>query len=642
MLYKTTQFAFIFFLVISTNSSDVFANPDSLLLVIKNQPESLAKIQNLRELGNAYRKKDRDSSLLFYNSARLLAQKLNDAESLIKSSAAMAKLYEKKGELGHTKKYFKLAIATASENNLTKMVPGLYLDMSMIYRLDGQLDSAFIWVENADQAFDAIGEEYYKWKIHSLMAHLHKDRKEHDKAEVAFEKAWAIVEKGTNRMDQGYLLYSMASNFFNAEKFEKFAIYSQKWREFNQKRGKNNYYTTNPDHSPMLTLFSPDDPANIDRMRRAIAYNKSVNDNMRIGIHQGALGYLLSRQGDEKGALEAFLDSEVYLKKAKSRIDLSLAYKRIYNSYKKQKDFPNALAYHEKYLMLSDSIKQEEVLKNLAELETKYETSQKEKEIALLNSENQIQELQLATAKRQNMVTVIGFLAALFIAGLLFYFYKQKQKANAIITKALKEKELLLREIHHRVKNNLQVISSLLSLQSRFIEDENALEAIKEGRDRVKSMALIHQNLYQEDNLTGIKVQAYFEKLVNSLFNSYNISPERIKLDTDIQDINLDVDTIIPLGLIVNELVSNALKHAFPGNRKGTISIQLKEEPMGLQLQVADNGVGWKREINIEQSDSFGFRMINAFKNRLEAQLEIENNSGAQITMLIKEYEKVA
>ena len=642
MLYRITQFAFIFLLAINTNFSEVYANPDSLLLVIKNQPESLAKIQNLLKLGKAYRTKNQDSSLLIYNRARLLSQKLNDANSLRKAAVAMANLYEKKGEIDNTKKYYKLAIVTATENDLPKSIPGMYLDMSMVYRLDGQLDSAFYWVANADQAFDAIGEKYYKWKIHSLMAHLHKDRKEYDKAGEAFEKAWAIVEKGTNRMDQGYLLYSMSSNFFESENFEKFAIYSQKWQEFNQNSGKGNHHATNPDHSPMLTLFSPDDPANIDRMRRAIAYNKSINDNMRVGIHNGSLGYLLSRQGDNKGALEAFLTSEIYLKKAKSRIDLALAYKRIYKSYKKLQDYPNALAYHEKYLMLSDSIKQEEVLKSLVELETKYETSQKEKAIALLNSENQLQELQLSTAKRQNIIIVIGFLAALFIAGLLFYFYQQKQKDNAIITKALKEKELLLREIHHRVKNNLQVISSLLSLQSRFIEDENALEAIKEGRDRVKSMALIHQNLYQEDNLTGIKVQAYFEKLFNSLFNSYNISPERIKLDTDIQNINLDVDTIIPLGLIVNELVSNALKHAFPGNRNGTIRIQLKEDPKGLQLQVADNGIGWKREINIEQSDSFGFRMINAFKNRLEAQLEIENNNGAQITMLIKEYEKVA
>ncbi|MEO1263954.1 MAG: histidine kinase dimerization/phosphoacceptor domain -containing protein [Bacteroidota bacterium] len=635
MLNKIAQFAFIFFLAINTCYPDASANSDSLLLVINNQPESIDKIQNLRKLGNAYRKKDRDSSLHFYNRARLLAQKLNDTEHLIKSSAAMASLYDLQGDFDKSKKYYKSAIATASENNLPKLIPGMYLDMSMVYRRDGQPDSAFFWVAAADQAFDAIGEEYFRWKVHSLIAHLHKDRKEYDKAGKAFEKAWDIVEKGTNRMDKGYLLYMLGSNFFEAENFEKFNVYSQKWREFNQKSEKKNYYADNPDHSPLLILFSPDDPVNIERMRKAIAYNKSVNDNMRTGINQGALGFLLSHQGYEEAALEAFLESEIYLKKANSRIDLPLAYKRIYNSYKKLNDFPRALTYHEKYLMLSDSIKREGVLKNLAELETKYETGQKEKEI-------QVQELQLATAKRKNMATVVGLFAALFIAGLLFYFYRQKQKDNAVITKALKEKELLLREIHHRVKNNLQVISSLLSLQSRFIEDENALEAIKEGRDRVKSMALIHQNLYQEDNLTGIKVKAYFEKLISSLFNSYNISPERIKLEADIQNINLDVDTIIPLGLIVNELVSNALKHAFPGDRKGTISIQLKEEPTGLQLQVADNGIGWKKEINLEQSDSFGFRMINAFKNRLEAQLEIENKNGAQITMLIKEYEKVA
>lgn len=642
MFYKVAQFVFTLFFTLLVSFAIAFSNWDSLLVAVQTQPDNLEKVRNLMLLGKAYRKIDQDSSLLFYKKAQLLSQKLGDGPSLIKAHKALAYAYDQRGDFENSSRSFKLALTTAQEKNLPKLIPGIYLEMSMLYRLVGQLDSAFFWVANAAQAYEDIGEEYHIWKVHSLFAHLHKDRLEYDKAEEAFEMAWEIVEKGDNRSDQGYLLYSMGTNYFKAENFEKFAIYSQKWRDFNRKTGKGSYIATDPDHLATLLLFSPDDPENMDRMRRAIAHSKKNEDFLRIGINERNLGYLLSRQGDDEAALKLYLSSEEAHRKALARIELVTTYFWIYEIYKKQNKYDQALAYHEKYQMLSDSIKEEELMKNLAELETKYETTKKEKEIAVLNSENQIQELQLEKAAKQNIVIITGLLAALFIAGLLFYFYRQKRKDNAIISQALKEKELLLREIHHRVKNNLQVISSLLSLQSRFIEDENALMAIKEGRDRVKSMALIHQNLYQKDNLTGIEMQSYFEKLISSLFNSYNISPERIKLKTDIENINLDVDTVIPLGLIVNELVSNALKHAFPDDRLGTITVRLKEEATGLQLQVADNGIGWKKDINLEESDSFGFRMINAFKNRLEAKLNIENKDGAQITMLIKEYDKVA
>ena len=135
---------------------------------------------------------------------------------------------------------------------------------------------------------------------------------------------------------------------------------------------------------------------------------------------------------------------------------------------------------------------------------------------------------------------------------------------NTIVFEALKEKDFLLREIHHRVKNNLQVISSLLSLQARQIGDKNIQKAINEGRSRVRSMALIHQNLYQNENLTGVSVERYLSNLLSELFDTYKVDSDKITLHFNIQDIDLDVDTMVPFGLILNELISNCLKHAFP------------------------------------------------------------------------------
>jgi len=215
------------------------------------------------------------------------------------------------------------------------------------------------------------------------------------------------------------------------------------------------------------------------------------------------------------------------------------------------------------------------------------------------------------------------------------------EQKNATITKSLSEKELLLREIHHRVKNNLQFISSLLRLQSDHVDDPTALDALQQGHDRVRSMAIIHQNLYKEENLTGVNTKDYFIKLVTGLFKSNNIHDDRIQLELDISELNLDVDTIVPIGLITNELVTNSLKYAFPGNNKGTVSISLEEENERLILQVNDDGVGMNATQQDNLGDSFGYKLINALVGQLAGVILIGKEGGTSVNVSVKRYEVV-
>ena len=206
---------------------------------------------------------------------------------------------------------------------------------------------------------------------------------------------------------------------------------------------------------------------------------------------------------------------------------------------------------------------------------------------------------------------------------------------NDIIERSLQEKEVLLREIHHRVKNNLQVISSLLSLQSRRVQDQSVQEAILEGRNRVRSMAMIHQDLYQTENLTTIDVGQYIDKLTRNLFASYNIEPERIEMDTDIEPLQLDVDVLIPLGLILNELITNSLKYAFPQSRPGKIEVSLQKEAGQLKLQVTDNGVGMPEDFDPMRSTSMGYQLISSFVRKLKGVLELKHREGTQVLLSI-------
>jgi two-component sensor histidine kinase len=210
---------------------------------------------------------------------------------------------------------------------------------------------------------------------------------------------------------------------------------------------------------------------------------------------------------------------------------------------------------------------------------------------------------------------------------------------NNIISVSLSEKEVLLKEIHHRVKNNLQVISSLLNLQSKSIIDEKALAALNEGRNRVKSMALIQQNLYRDDNLTGVDIKDYIEKLINSLFVSYNIETAKIKLQTNIEQLQLDVDTVIPLGLIINELISNALKYAFVNKQNGLLQVMLYIQNTQLVLCVKDDGIGMDNDdLNKNNSASIGFKLVQSFLQKLEATMNVEKNNGTTITLTINKY----
>jgi two-component sensor histidine kinase len=212
-------------------------------------------------------------------------------------------------------------------------------------------------------------------------------------------------------------------------------------------------------------------------------------------------------------------------------------------------------------------------------------------------------------------------------------------KQNILIERSLREKEILLKEIHHRVKNNLQLVSSLLSLQSTYIQDAHALDAVKESRNRVHSMALIHQDLYQEDDLTGIEVQEYIGKLCENLFNSYNIRPGRVHLIRDIQPLHLDVEIVVPLGLMLNELITNCLKYAFPEG-EGTIKIIVEESSNRLKICVYDNGVGLAPDINITESGTFGFKMIHAFVQKMKGDIKIYSEDGTKVELLVRNFKR--
>ena len=287
-------------------------------------------------------------------------------------------------------------------------------------------------------------------------------------------------------------------------------------------------------------------------------------------------------------------------------------------------------------MKMSDSIYNRDLLSEIETKDALYEKAKQDREITKLNAINEIADTKLSN---KNKIISIGTVSLAIILTLLLFLCRLLQKyknKKDKLAKALSEKDILLREIHHRVKNNLQLISSLLTLQGRSIDDEIAIKAINEGKNRVRSMALIHQDLYNKENLTGITVKTYMEKLIQELFDTYRIDKDRIKLELDIEDLELDVDTVIPLGLIINELITNSLKYAFPNEDTGILKVNLSEINDQLVLTISDNGIGYDTtKIN---KNSFGSTLVNALTEQLEGTIEIDNNQGTTILISIKDY----
>ena len=232
------------------------------------------------------------------------------------------------------------------------------------------------------------------------------------------------------------------------------------------------------------------------------------------------------------------------------------------------------------------------------------------------------------------------------------------------IKTSLEEKEVLLKEIHHRVKNNMQIISSLLSLQSKYIQDENYLAIFKESQDRVKSMAMIHEGLYKSDNLARINFEEYTNNLISGLFNSYGIDENIIKTKINLDEVLLDVDTAIPLGLILNELITNTLKHAFPEYTphskndefadpvksmdttnsqfnyfeeiKRELSVSISQNNDMLKLMVCDNGIGLPENLDFRNTKSLGLKLVNALVGQLMGEIKLEKDNGTKFIINLK------
>jgi len=332
-------------------------------------------------------------------------------------------------------------------------------------------------------------------------------------------------------------------------------------------------------------------------------------------------------------------------------------------------DYKTAIRHFQLSKVISDSLVNTKKASQLADLHLAYQTDKKDEDIRLkaqkillLNKQAQYQHISLLHEKTIRHVAFAGLAMLLLLLGVSYNRYRLKQRTNIqleaqqnnineangtlrdlndSLQTLLREKEWLLKEIHHRVKNNLQIVISLLNTQSAYLENQDALDAIRNSQHRMHAMSLIHQKLYQSDNMASIDMAVYIRELVEYLDESFK-QEKKINMNLDVVPVKLDVSQAVPLGLILNEAISNSIKYAFKKTQKGRIDITM--HPVGdnqYMLCIADNGAGLPEGFDLYNTSSLGMSLMQGLSQQLEGDFLLENKNGLRVCITFKAMELI-
>ncbi|SFZ93970.1 Two-component sensor histidine kinase, contains HisKA and HATPase domains [Flaviramulus basaltis] len=522
-------------------------------------------------------------------------------------------------------------VLQSAKNKVKKTdLPFLNTQLGYVFERRGELDKA------ADYALESlrIGEELNDKKAIALaysdLSNLFWKQAKFEKGlEFGLKSIKIFEEYGIKDLDYDFTLYVVGNNYLELKQYKEALKFYEKSIAIGERYGFYNnlsdVYISLVDLYAYLNEFEKANEAGVN----AVKYAELLDNNFMVMRSWLSIGK--SQNKEEKYQL-AIVSLNKCIKVATKDFGdeyfLSQAYQALGKAYAGSNNYKEAYLAIEAYDKLKNEVFTAEADERISLLQTEFEVAEKENTI-------KVQDIKIKQQKTRQTLAIIIVVSLLLLLSLLYTTIKNNKKKNKLLEKQNKEKEFLLKEIHHRVKNNLEIVSSLLALQSAQVNDPNVLDAMQESQNRVHSMSMIHQKLYQGKNLATIEMKDYLINLGHHILDSFGLE-DRIELEYAMNTIELDVDTAVPLGLIVNELLTNALKYAFPDNRKGNIKIGLQEiENNTLRLEVADDGVGQQLE-KPTKGTGFGTQLINLLILQLGGSIKKEDKKGTSISFEFK------
>ena len=624
---------------------------DSSIVNYKLSLRIFIKLNDVENSANAYSnlgsvyftKSDYNLAIKYFVKAADSQKNTNKPEETAVIYNNIATVYYYIDNYSEAIKYYNLSLEIKKKFKAYKSIAMSLNNIANVYEIIGENEKAINFYFEAIEYCDKTNDKVLKAITYNNIAGVYKNWEQYSKALELYNNALDIktelkdLNGVANILNNIGLVYKLK---LELEVSEKYLI---KAKDIFKNIGNKRRLAITYSNIGNVKMLQQDFEESIKWFNMSAILNDSINSPQGL-----ALDYL--NLANVYLSINNTIEASKYSKKCLNLINKSKLhsikldfYKLQSKLYKTKGDFEKAYIYYLKYSNIKDSVFSKEKHEKLNDLSIKYETEKKNHRIEILNTRNKSQLNEIKARRLERNLWIGISILAVFLGSISVYFFLNKKKLseklsqkNELIEKTLGEKDVLLREIHHRVKNNLQIISSLLNMQSRFLNDDKSKEIVAESQNRIKSMSLIHQKLYQETNLTGIETESYFTELIDSLCLSYGISKD--KTNISIENLLLDVDTAIPMGLILNEMISNAFKYGVKRESGRFTFLFKKTSDKELFVMVKDNGLGIPKDFDIKKSKSYGMKLIQSLSKKLKADVNFENNEGLEITMKVRKF----
>jgi two-component sensor histidine kinase len=599
----------------------------------------------------AFKLSDNEKGLIAANLAEKIFNTEKDTLFYLKNVRTKARilgnLKRKKEKFSCLTKAYKIAIKTKYYVEIA--------DISYLLADDFVYDDvakSFNYLNIAAKYFELGKDEIGLAGCYYLLASTYYDTGEYDKAEVYIKKSFEIVKKFKNRQIFQVYCLRIFTKIYSKQKKNKKAIQSATSTiDLNLKYGYKFFIPIDYETIAEIYLIQKNYSQAIVYLKKALNSQPDLETKFSVFKNLGKVYYETRKYEIAKNyqiTAIKILDSTKYKTEREVFKELSKTLTSL-NNYKE------ANVNLQKYSDLNTAFLTEEKKSKIHELQIKFELSDKENEIGKIKTIEKQNLIKYEYERRKNYLLVIAITSIIGLCFTLIVFYLQIKKKNSLLNqqntiieinnKELSEsnriinnllviKETLLKEVHHRVKNNLQLVMSLLNIQAQDAQNVSIDDFLIKGRSRIATIALIHQNLYENTSLAKIDFQNYLENLLENIINTFNNNNVQFKIQTN--NLTFDIDTAIPLGLIINELVCNSLKHAFPKKGFGMIVIELnKIESNQYNLKIGDNGVG--STTTIKNSNSIGLEIVSLLVKQLNGKIQLLNSPGTNYKITFKE-----
>lgn len=467
-----------------------------------------------------------------------------------------------------------------------------------------------------------------------------------------FDQAWQYFKEAMELEEAHGELYDKAGSWVNLgatakrmAKYDEALNYTRKGVQAYLAQGDTGLYFTYVSNLGSLYLQLGEIDSALHYVSLPLAYNRRKQQLFPLGNDLQLLAriYLLEKKTDQ--AIAVVMES-LELAEQIGNVEMALSgWELLAQAYAAKGDYALALDAKEQYITFKDSVEGVEVRKQMAALEAEFESEKKELEIERLTQENAIGEWRIQQQKKDkaNLYVVVALVSLLFVLMAILYVQNQRSgkelsRKNELIEGQMQEIQELARESHHRIKNNLQSVVSILRLQSKATQSQSGKEQLEAAQKRLEAIALLHQSLYSKDRFDVMDLRSFLEQLVKRIKEGNVGEAAEVHFHLEVEAIPIQAEYALPVALIVNELITNSLKYAFTDGRSGNIFLQAHKLPQGMRLLVADDGVGFPSDFDHVKQHNFGYRLLQSLIRKMKGSLSLSNEGGARIELLFERY----